>query len=64
MTPSRPPARHVLNPVYLDHASNCGMTGAIIHVSQIAPLHIIPPHEVATAEDLIFDRHTPNSRAA
>jgi len=54
-----PPARHVLNSVYLDHAQKRGMTGAIIHVSKIAPLHKIPAHEVAAAEDLIFDRRLP-----
>ena len=59
-----PPARHVLNSVYLDHAVKRGLTGAIIHVSKIAPLHKIPPHEVAAAEDLIFDRRLPNTEAA
>ncbi len=54
-----PPARHVLNSVYLDHAQKRGMTGAIIHVSKIAPLHKIPAHEVQAAEDLIFDRRLP-----
>lgn len=54
-----PAARHVLNSVYLDHAQKRGMTGAIIHVSKIAPLHKIPPHEVAAAEDLIYDRRLP-----
>jgi 5-methyltetrahydrofolate--homocysteine methyltransferase len=54
-----PAARHVLNSVYLDHAQKRGMTGAIIHVSKIAPLHKIPAHEVAAAEDLIYDRRSP-----
>jgi len=51
-----PPARHVLNSVYLDHALKRGMTGAIVHVSRIVPLHKIPAEEVKVAEDLIFDR--------
>ena len=51
-----PPARHVLNSVFLDHAIKRGMTGAIVHVSKIAPLHKVPAEEVAVAEDLIFDR--------
>ena len=51
-----PPARHVLNSVYLDHALKRGMTGAIVHVSRILPLHKIPAKEVKIAEDLIFDR--------
>jgi len=44
-----PAARHVLNSVYLDHAQKRGMTGAIIHVSKIMPLHKIPAHEVEAA---------------
>ncbi len=59
-----PAARHVLNSVYLDHAQKRGMTGAIIHVSKIAPLHKIPPHEVAAAEDLIYDRRLPEPQVA
>jgi 5-methyltetrahydrofolate--homocysteine methyltransferase len=51
-----PAARAVLNSVFLDHALRAGMTGAIVHVSKIKPLHQIPPEEVALAEDLIFDR--------
>lgn len=49
-------ARHVLNSVFLDHAVRRGMTGAILHVSKIMPLHTIPEREVQIAEDLIFDR--------
>ena len=51
-----PPARHVLNSVFLDHALKRGLTGAIVHVSKIVPLHKIPPEEARIAEDLIFDR--------
>jgi 5-methyltetrahydrofolate--homocysteine methyltransferase len=51
-----PAARHVLNSVFLDHAVKAGMTGAIVHVSKIAPLHLIPEEERRIAEDLIFDR--------
>ncbi len=51
-----PAARHVLNSVFLDHALRAGMTGAIVHVSKIKPLHQIPEEEVRVAEDLIFDR--------
>ena len=32
------------------------MTGAIVHVSKIRPLHLIAPEEVQVCEDLIFDR--------
>jgi 5-methyltetrahydrofolate--homocysteine methyltransferase len=51
-----PPARHVLNSVFLDHALKRGLTGAIVHVSKIMPLHKIPEEDVRVAEDLIFDR--------
>ncbi len=51
-----PAARAVVNSVFLDHAVRAGMTGAIVHVSKIRPLHQIPPEEVQVAEDLIFDR--------
>ncbi len=54
-----PPARHVLNSVYLDEAVKYGMTGAIIHISKIMPLHKIPPHEAGAALDLIFDKRLP-----
>jgi 5-methyltetrahydrofolate--homocysteine methyltransferase len=53
-----PAARAVLNSVFLDHAVRAGMTGAIVHVSKIRPLHLIAPEEVKVAEDLIFDRRT------
>ena len=51
-----PAARAVLNSVFLDHAVKAGMTGAIVHVSKIRPLHLIAPEEVQICEDLIFDR--------
>ena len=51
-----PAARAVLNSVFLDHAVRAGMTGAIVHVSKIRPLHLIAEDEVKIAEDLIFDR--------
>lgn len=51
-----PAARHVLNSVFLDHAIKRGLTGAIVHMSKIMPLHKIAEEEVKVAEDLIFDR--------
>ena len=51
-----PAARHVLNSVYLDHALKRGLTGAIVHVARIMPLHKIPEEERIAAEDLIYDR--------
>ena len=53
-----PAARHVLNSVFLDHAVKAGMTGAIVHVSKIKPLHKIPAEEVKVMEDLIYDRRS------
>ena len=53
-----PAARAVLNSVFLDHAVKAGMTGAIVHVSKIRPLHLIPAEEVKVMEDLLFDRRT------
>jgi 5-methyltetrahydrofolate--homocysteine methyltransferase len=54
----KPAARHVLNSVYLQHALDRGMTGAILHLSKILPLHSIPEEEVKAAEDLIYDRRS------
>jgi 5-methyltetrahydrofolate--homocysteine methyltransferase len=51
-----PPARQVLNSVFLQHALDRGLTGAIVHFSKILPLHRIPEEDVRVAEDLIFDR--------
>ena len=52
----KPAARHVLNSVFLHHAIERGMTGAIVHLAKLLPLHKIPENEVKAAEDLIFDR--------
>ncbi len=49
-------ARAVLNSVFLDLAVKAGMTAAIVHVSKIRPLHLIPAEEVKVAEDLLLDR--------
>jgi 5-methyltetrahydrofolate--homocysteine methyltransferase len=55
-----PAARAVLNSVFLDHALRAGMSGAIVHVSKIRPLHLIAAEEAAVCEDLIFDRRRPD----
>ena len=52
----KPAARQVLNSVFVDLARRRGMTGAIVHVSKILPLHTLPAEEVAAAEDLLLDR--------
>lgn len=49
-------ARHVLNSVFLHEAQKCGMTGAIIHVSKIMPLHKIADVEREAALNLIYNR--------
>ncbi len=53
-----PAARAVVNSVFLDLAIKAGMTAAIVHVSKIRPLHLIPAEEVKAAEDLLLDRRT------
>ena len=40
-----PAARAVLNSVFLDHAMRAGMSGAIVHVSKIRPLHLLAAEE-------------------
>jgi 5-methyltetrahydrofolate--homocysteine methyltransferase len=51
-----PAARHVLNSVYLHHATEAGLTAAILHSARIEPLHRIDSRAREVAEDLIFDR--------
>lgn len=51
-----PVARGVLNSVFLHEALQRGLTGAILHVSKIEPLHKIPEEEVNAALDLIYDK--------
>ena len=51
-----PAARHVLNSVFLHHARERGMNGAIIHVTKIMPLYKIDEAHREAAEDLIFNR--------
>ncbi len=56
----KPAARHVLNSVFLDQAVKRGLTGAIVHVSKIIPLHKISEAEKKVVEDLILDRRETN----
>ncbi len=51
-----PAARHVLNSVFLHHATEAGLTAAILHAARIEPLHRIDARVREVAEDLIFDR--------
>jgi 5-methyltetrahydrofolate--homocysteine methyltransferase len=53
-----PLARGVLNSVFLHEALERGLTGAILHVSKIQPLHKIDEQDVQAALDLIYDRRS------
>ena len=52
----KPPARKVLNSVFLHYARERGLDAAIMHVSGIVPLFKIDDEHRRLAEDLIFDR--------
>ncbi len=52
----RPPARRVLNSVFLHHAREQGLDAAILHATGIVPLFKIDETHRRLAEDLIFDR--------
>ena len=54
----RPPARVVLNSVFLDELVKAGMTSAILHSAKILPLARIEPEHVQAALDLIYDRRS------
>lgn len=52
----RPPARKVLNSVFLHELMAAGMNGAIVHAGGILPLARIPDEQAEAALDLIYDR--------
>ena len=52
----KPPARAVLNSVFLQHARDRGLTAAIVHASKILPRNRIEDEKWVAAEWLIFDR--------
>ncbi|MHC5109304.1 MAG: methionine synthase [Planctomycetota bacterium] len=52
----KPPARRVLNSVFMHHARSAGLDSAIVHVNGIVPLFKIDDEQRHVAEDLIFDR--------
>jgi 5-methyltetrahydrofolate--homocysteine methyltransferase len=54
-----PPARRVLNSVFLHHARENGLDAAILHATGIVPLYKIEEAQRRLAEDLIFDRRRP-----
>jgi 5-methyltetrahydrofolate--homocysteine methyltransferase len=55
----KPPARHVLNSVFLHHARLRGLDAAIVHAAKIRPLFQIDEKQRQVAEDLILDRRRP-----
>ncbi len=52
-----PPARRVLNSVFLYHAVQAGLDMAIVNPAQITPYPEIPAEERELAEALLFNRH-------
>ena len=51
-----PPARHVLNSVFLHECAQAGLDSAIVHASKIQPLNRIPEEHREVCLDLIYDR--------
>jgi 5-methyltetrahydrofolate--homocysteine methyltransferase len=52
----KPPARRVLNSVFLYEAIEAGLDAAIVNARQILPLNRIPEEQLQAARDLIHDR--------
>jgi 5-methyltetrahydrofolate--homocysteine methyltransferase len=52
----KPPARRVLNSVFLHYAREKALDAAILHVGGIVPLYKIDERQRRLAEDLVFDR--------
>lgn len=52
----QPPARRVLNSVFLTRAVEAGLDVAIVNPAQLTPYPDIPAEERALADDLIFNR--------
>ncbi|HEY8695149.1 MAG TPA: homocysteine S-methyltransferase family protein [Chloroflexota bacterium] len=53
-----PGSRPLLNSMFLHHALAAGLDLAIVHPSQVRPVHEIPGEERELAEDLIFNRRS------
>ncbi len=53
-------ARAVLNSVFLFHCVEAGLDTAIINPAHVKPYAEIPPEERELANDLLFDRRTPD----
>jgi len=54
----KPPARKVLNSVFLHEAIQRGLTAAIVHASKILPKHRMEEEHWNAALDLIYDKRT------
>lgn len=54
----RPPARRVLNSVFLRECISAGLDAAIIHAGKITPLSEISEEHLKICHDLIYDRRT------
>jgi len=52
----KPPARRVINSVFLHYARQNGLDAAIVHTAGIVPLFKIDENQRHVAEDLVFDR--------
>lgn len=52
-----PPARKIINSVFLYHAVKAGLDSAIVNAKDITPYGEINPKEKKLAEDLIFNSH-------
>jgi 5-methyltetrahydrofolate--homocysteine methyltransferase len=55
-----PAARQVLNSVFLHYCVEAGLDTAIINPAHVKPFFEIPNEERTLADDLIFDRRTPD----
>ena len=51
-----PPARMVLNSVFLDECVKAGLDAAIVHAAKILPIARLDEEQVQAALDLIYDR--------
>ncbi len=55
----KPPARVVLNSVFLHECHAAGLDAAIVHASKILPMSRIPAEQREVALDLVYDRRRP-----
>ena len=54
-----PPARQVLNSVFLHECVKAGLDSAIVHASKILPMSKIPDEQREVALDMVYDRRRP-----